>query len=516
MDGRSRVIVMVVLGLLAVAGVAAGIWMLIRKRKSEKYEDDAGNQTCPNGLTISKLLSCDKVYPAGTPGTPDGSSPLGLGLGPPPLVPGFKTCRDGTPVPLDFSCQDGVQQCQDGRIISKNSSCTNPFVLTPEMARRQKSKTCPDLTIRPVDMRCDEATQQCADTGRVISKYVSCTTGKSVVSPAPFLVPLEIGSDGMLRNFGTATGTVGSTGSTGGGVTGSTGGVTGSTGGVTGSTGGGVTGSTGSMGGVTGSTGSTGSMGGVTGSTGGVTGITGGVTGSTGGVTGSTGGGVTGSTGGVTGSTGGGVTGGGTPVSSSCVSQCASKCAAQCAAKSQCATLADIQRLVAAMRKCRGGSGASMDDAMRMLDDHKKKKKNGALKDTTPGKWVWGEKLHNCNDGTKVGLHETCPGEKPNTTISGNPKLKNKGAYALRFLDPKNLWDTADARVLKRQFAAGQFFDFITPNRTAGKMRFVSGSPKNMMFPVTLSGKAAAELKMTKRMDDDLATQIIYVLSDPK
>lgn len=453
------------------------------RRNDEPYADSGGWQQCPDGRRISKQLDCSKTYPPGTPGTP-------LGRGSSAQATGYKTCRDGAAVPLDFSCEDGVQQCNDGRVISKNTSCTNPFIVTPAMMSRQKSKTCPDGTTVPVEFSCDEATQECPD-GRVISKYTSCITGKSLTAPAPGVTqvtpftatttPFSAGSDSGVKPFD-AAGSVGTSLTTG------------------------VTTTGGSM-------------------------LTTGTTATTGTVT-----------------TGTPATTG--TATTANVSQCVSKCASKCAASSQCATMADVNRLVAAVRK-RNGAGASLEDAMRLLDAHKKGKpspkpspKSTPKPTSKPGTVNIGGPgtVFNCKDGSnatwnaKTKAWNPCPGADPNLSIPAG-KL---GTYGLYFktlkTEPRSndphaphgsswktfgaLWKTDDAAKLAAMSKKSKknviYFRTAVQKPTSagvdtvsGEMRF-TGVDTADAYGVAMKGSAVREIKVSSKKEDQNAYEIIY------
>lgn len=456
----------------------AALYFRDRRRNEESYLDDAGTQQCPDGRILHKLLDCRKMYPPGTPGTP-------LGRGSSDLVSGYKTCRDGTPVPLNFSCQDGVQQCNNGRIVSKNMSCTTPFIVTPAMMAKQKSKICPDGTTYPVEFRCDEATQQCPD-GRVISKYKSCTTGKSLTAQAPpapgvtqvtpftaTTTSFTAGGDSGVKPYdGGSAGTaltdaladVSTSGTTGGSML------------TTGTT---TTGTT-----ATGTVQTTGM------STTGTVQTTGTATPATTGTAAN-------------------------------VSQCVSKCASKCAASSQCATMADVNRLVAAVRK-RNGAGASLEDAMRLLDAQKKGKPSSKPTPTSkPGTVNIGGPgtVFNCKDGSnatwnaKTKRWNPCPGEDPNLPIPAG-KLGNYGLY---FRDLKTLWKTGDAAKLFK-LAGMKHVSFTTAvqkptsagvDTTDGGIHF-TGVQDADTYGVVLSGKATQEIKVSSKKEDKNAYEIIF------
>lgn len=446
----------------------AALYFRDRRRNEESYLDDAGTQQCPDGRILHKRLDCRKMYPPGTPGTP-------LGRGSSDLVSGYKTCRDGTPVLLNFSCQDGVQQCNNGRVISKNMSCTNPFIVTPAMMAKQKSKICPDGTTAPVEFSCDEATQQCPD-GSVISKYKSCTTGKSLTAQAPpapgvtqvtpftaTTTPFTAGIDSGVKPY--------DGGSAGTALTDALADVS-TTGGSMLTTGTAATGTT-----ATGTVQTTGMSTPVTTGT----------------------------------------------ATTATVSQCVSKCASKCAASSQCATMADVNRLVAAVRK-RNGAGASLEDAMRLLNAQKKGKpspKSTPKPTSKPGTVNMGGPgtVFNCKDGSnatwnaKTKRWNPCPGEDPNLSIRAG-KLGNFGLY---FKDLKTLWKTGDAAKLFK-LAGMKHVSFTTAvqkptsagvDTTDGGIHF-TGVQDADTYGVVLSGKATQEIKVSSKKEDKNAYEIIY------
>jgi hypothetical protein len=378
------------------------------------------------------------------------------------------------------------------------------------MMAKQKSKICPDGTTYPVEFRCDEATQQCPD-GRVISKYKSCTTGKSLTAQAPPAPGVT-----QVTPF-TAT----TTSFTAGGDSG----VKPYDGGSAG------TALTDALADVS-----------TSGTTGGSMLTTGTAT------TGTTATGTVQTTGMSTGTTTGTVqtTGMVTPVTTGTaanVSQCVSKCASKCAASSQCATMADVNRLVAAVRK-RNGAGASLKDAMRLLDAQKKGKpssKPGTVNIGGPGT------VFNCKDGSnatwnaKTKRWNPCPGEDPNLPIRSG-KLGNYGLY---FKDLKTepqskdphaphgsswktsgaLWKTGDAAKLVAKSKKKDIYFFTAIQKptsagvdtTYGELRF-TGDDTADTYGVAMKGSAVREIKVSSKKGDTNAYEIIYVegLSEPE